>query len=204
MPGYAQAQINQGIRTNQQQAAYQQMAQATSKPADDNKTAEKLWSEHLQSQKPIPMALPPSVVGQQRDRTLSQSSLDNQALTPTNATPSLSGAEARTPKTGSATPQTNNDTLSNTPNLSNDARAASIGSPTVAVKSADVDIATESPAGQDKSVAYIPKTRNVDTYGGVDLKYFDKFEIRPMLPTINELGKNICYRRLSLLLCLGC
>ncbi|KAI9484320.1 hypothetical protein BDB00DRAFT_792970 [Zychaea mexicana] len=38
------------------------------------------------------------------------------------------------------------------------------------------------------TISYIPKTRNVETYGGVDLKYFDKFDIKPMMPHFNELG----------------
>ncbi|SAM02930.1 hypothetical protein [Absidia glauca] len=37
-------------------------------------------------------------------------------------------------------------------------------------------------------VTYIPKTRQVESYGGVDLKYFEKYEIRPAIPTIEELG----------------
>ncbi|KAI8093229.1 uncharacterized protein BX664DRAFT_103127 [Halteromyces radiatus] len=37
-------------------------------------------------------------------------------------------------------------------------------------------------------VIYHPKTRQVETHGGVDLKYFDKFEIRPAIPYIEELG----------------
>lgn len=40
-------------------------------------------------------------------------------------------------------------------------------------------------------VTYMPKTRNVETYGGVDLKYFDKFDIKPLIPHSSELGK--CY-----------
>lgn len=35
---------------------------------------------------------------------------------------------------------------------------------------------------------YIPKTRNVETYGGIDLKYFEKFEIKPVVPHLGELG----------------
>ncbi|CAO3609083.1 unnamed protein product [Cunninghamella blakesleeana] len=37
-------------------------------------------------------------------------------------------------------------------------------------------------------ITYVPKTRNVETYGGVDLKYFDKFEIKPMVAHLSELG----------------
>lgn len=37
-------------------------------------------------------------------------------------------------------------------------------------------------------VTYVPKTRNVETYGGVDLKYFDMFEIKPMVAQLPELG----------------
>ncbi|KAI8991944.1 hypothetical protein BDF20DRAFT_904325 [Mycotypha africana] len=44
------------------------------------------------------------------------------------------------------------------------------------------------PVTPQQKIAYIPKTRNVDTYGGVDLKYFDKFEIKPLTPHLNELG----------------
>ncbi|ORX50561.1 hypothetical protein DM01DRAFT_1409068 [Hesseltinella vesiculosa] len=40
----------------------------------------------------------------------------------------------------------------------------------------------------DNLVTYVPKTRNIETYGGVDLKYFDKFEIRPMVAQLAELG----------------
>lgn len=29
----------------------------------------------------------------------------------------------------------------------------------------------------------------VDTYGGVDLKYFDKFDVKPLMPSYKELGK---------------
>lgn len=39
-----------------------------------------------------------------------------------------------------------------------------------------------------RRITYIPKTRNVETYGGIDLKYFDKFEIKPPVPHLNELG----------------
>lgn len=39
-----------------------------------------------------------------------------------------------------------------------------------------------------QQITYIPKTRNVETYGGIDLKYFDKFEIKPPVPHLNELG----------------
>ncbi|ORZ00819.1 hypothetical protein BCR43DRAFT_485855 [Syncephalastrum racemosum] len=39
-----------------------------------------------------------------------------------------------------------------------------------------------------KLVTYMPKTRNVETYGGVDLKYFDKFDIKPLIPHSSELG----------------
>lgn len=46
----------------------------------------------------------------------------------------------------------------------------------------------ESSTTPQQKVTYIPKTRNVDTYGGVDLKYFDKFEIKPPVPHITELG----------------
>ncbi|KAI8331247.1 hypothetical protein BC941DRAFT_439420 [Chlamydoabsidia padenii] len=46
----------------------------------------------------------------------------------------------------------------------------------------------QSPMQPSNSVTYIPKTRQVETYGGVDLKYFEKFEIRPPFPTIEELG----------------
>ncbi|ORZ17835.1 hypothetical protein BCR42DRAFT_412600 [Absidia repens] len=38
------------------------------------------------------------------------------------------------------------------------------------------------------TVTYIPKTRQVESYGGVDLKYFEKFEIRPAIPYLEELG----------------
>lgn len=52
--------------------------------------------------------------------------------------------------------------------------------------------AVASPDYQQKlpqqQITYIPKTRNVETYGGVDLKYFDKFEIKPPVPHLNELG----------------
>lgn len=41
---------------------------------------------------------------------------------------------------------------------------------------------------QHQQITYIPKTRNVETYGGIDLKYFDKFEIKPPVPHLNELG----------------
>lgn len=56
-------------------------------------------------------------------------------------------------------------------------------------------VATSSPEQQQQvkklpqqQITYIPKTRNVETYGGVDLKYFDKFEIKPPVPHLNELG----------------
>lgn len=45
-----------------------------------------------------------------------------------------------------------------------------------------------SPQLPKQQITYIPKTRNVETYGGVDLKYFDKFEIKPPVPHLNELG----------------
>jgi len=44
------------------------------------------------------------------------------------------------------------------------------------------------PQQPKQQITYIPKTRNVETYGGVDLKYFDKFEIKPPVPHLNELG----------------
>jgi hypothetical protein len=90
----------------------------------------------------------------------------------------------------SGTPQQLHDSPSNGP-LATDVRVAAQGSPSQTVKAADSEAATQSPlsAGPDKNVTYIPKTRNVDTYGGVDLKYFDRYEIRPMLPTVGELGK---------------
>lgn len=86
------------------------------------------------------------------------------------------------------TPQSMSEAMSNGPQTT-DVHAISHDSPSQGAKTADAETVVQSPAGQDKSVTYIPKTRNVDTYGGVDLKYFDKYEIRPMLPTINELGK---------------
>ncbi|KAG0181331.1 hypothetical protein DFQ29_008691 [Apophysomyces sp. BC1021] len=46
---------------------------------------------------------------------------------------------------------------------------------------------SQSPA-ETPIVTYVPKTRNVETYGGVDLKYFDKFEIKPAIPHLGELG----------------
>ncbi|KAF7724151.1 hypothetical protein EC973_001276 [Apophysomyces ossiformis] len=46
---------------------------------------------------------------------------------------------------------------------------------------------SQSPA-EVPTVTYVPKTRNVETYGGVDLKYFDKFEIKPAIPQLGELG----------------
>ena len=48
-------------------------------------------------------------------------------------------------------------------------------------------------ASQTSTIPYIPKTRNVETYGGVDLKYFDKFDIKPMIPHFNELGMSFFY-----------
>ncbi|CEG75877.1 hypothetical protein RMATCC62417_10853 [Rhizopus microsporus] len=42
--------------------------------------------------------------------------------------------------------------------------------------------------GSPVQATYIPKTRNVETYGGIDLKYFDKFEIKPPVPHLGELG----------------
>ncbi|OZJ06946.1 hypothetical protein BZG36_00139 [Bifiguratus adelaidae] len=42
--------------------------------------------------------------------------------------------------------------------------------------------------GAPRSQCYVPKTRHVDTFGGVNLQYFKDFQIRPMFPTINELG----------------
>ncbi|KAI9020854.1 hypothetical protein CLU79DRAFT_754067 [Phycomyces nitens] len=54
-------------------------------------------------------------------------------------------------------------------------------SPKITDKSSEKD---EEPA----LVTYVPKTRNVETYGGIDLKYFDKFEIKPAIPHLGELG----------------
>ncbi|KAI9322729.1 hypothetical protein BX666DRAFT_653495 [Dichotomocladium elegans] len=41
---------------------------------------------------------------------------------------------------------------------------------------------------QSQLTTYVPKTRTVDTYGGVDLKYFDKFDLKPLVPHFAELG----------------
>lgn len=47
---------------------------------------------------------------------------------------------------------------------------------------------SSTPQTPQQQITYISKTRNVDTYGGIDLKYFDKFEIKPPMPHISELG----------------
>lgn len=36
---------------------------------------------------------------------------------------------------------------------------------------------------------YMPKTRNVDTYGGIELKYFEKFDLKQPFATLSDLGK---------------
>ncbi|RUS30397.1 hypothetical protein BC938DRAFT_479440, partial [Jimgerdemannia flammicorona] len=56
----------------------------------------------------------------------------------------------------------------------------------VAAPNSSSGSATTTPARQLKHV-YLPKTRSVDTYGGIELKYFEKFEIRPPFATINDL-----------------
>ncbi|KAI7866166.1 hypothetical protein BDF14DRAFT_883251 [Spinellus fusiger] len=63
-------------------------------------------------------------------------------------------------------------------------------------RSPAIETAQSSPKPRDKFekeeeptlVTYVPKTRNVETYGGIDLKYFDKFEIKPVIPHLVELG----------------
>ncbi|KAI9287903.1 hypothetical protein BC943DRAFT_317352 [Umbelopsis sp. AD052] len=183
--GAGQSQMNQPTRMQaQQQPDYAQMAQANMKASEDKPSPEKLWSEHLQSQKPIPMALPPSIAQQARARTASQSSLDTTQVVTPSATPSMSAAEPHL-STNNSTPQQ----LHESPQAI-DTRVAMQGSPSQGIKTNDNEATTQSPAsaGHDKNFTYIPKTRNVDTYGGVDLKYFDRYEIRPMLPTIGELG----------------
>ena len=184
-----QPQMNQPTRMQAQQPDYAQMAQANMKASEDKPSPEKLWSEHLQSQKPIPMALPPSIAQQARARTASQSSQDNSQVVTPSATPSMPASESHM-SANSSTPQPVHDSPSNGPHAI-ETRVATQGSPSQGNKANDNETATQSPAsaGHDKNVTYIPKTRNVDTYGGVDLKYFDRYEIRPMLPTISELGK---------------
>jgi hypothetical protein len=180
-----QPQMNQPTRMQAQQPDYAQMAQANMKASEDKPSPEKLWSEHLQSQKPIPMALPPSIAQQARARTASQSSQDNSQVVTPSATPSMPATESHM-SANSSTPQQLHDSPQ-----AIDTRVATQGSPSQGIKANDNEATTQSPvsAGHDKNVTYIPKTRNVDTYGGVDLKYFDRYEIRPMLPTIGELGK---------------
>jgi len=39
-----------------------------------------------------------------------------------------------------------------------------------------------------QKVAYIPKTRTVDTYGGIDLRVFERLSVPLNLPALLELG----------------
>lgn len=71
--------------------------------------------------------------------------------------------------------------------------AAATSSTTAATPTDQKDASTQpppppTPQQPKQQITYIPKTRNVETYGGVDLKYFDKFEIKPPVPHLNELG----------------
>ncbi|KAL1919563.1 uncharacterized protein VTP21DRAFT_2256 [Calcarisporiella thermophila] len=49
------------------------------------------------------------------------------------------------------------------------------------------DVTSNSSATPRKK-PYVPKTRVIETYGGIDVKYFEKFDLKPQFPSINDLG----------------
>jgi hypothetical protein len=110
--------------------------------------------------------------------------------------------QSATPGSAHSTPRQQHQKLENingTPQMSPakppSMRTGSIDASSLNKASPSPKLNTEvaSPASMDTTqdkpqVTYIPKTRNVETYGGVDLKYFDKFEIKPPVPHLGELG----------------
>lgn len=90
-------------------------------------------------------------------------------------------APSQPPKTETPSPKPSPAVKNEASNSPNPAAAAAAGSQS---QSAENKGSTQS-----SLTTYVPKTRNVDTYGGVDLKYFDKFDIKPMVPHFTELGE---------------
>jgi hypothetical protein len=96
-------------------------------------------------------------------------------------------AAVQTPN-GKSTPMTPagaTATITTSPSPKPSTVPSETASPSVIIASTDQKNSPQLPKQQ---ITYIPKTRNVETYGGVDLKYFDKFEIKPPVPHLNELG----------------
>ncbi|CAO3614345.1 unnamed protein product [Cunninghamella echinulata] len=52
----------------------------------------------------------------------------------------------------------------------------------------DTLLTSDQPTTVSVTVTYIPKTRHVETYGGIDLEYFKNFEIKHYGPYFKELG----------------
>ncbi|KAI8062561.1 hypothetical protein BC940DRAFT_308552 [Gongronella butleri] len=46
---------------------------------------------------------------------------------------------------------------------------------------------SQGPKG-DEVTMYVPHVRTIESYGGVDLKYFDKYELKPLVVQLAELG----------------
>ncbi|ORX54411.1 hypothetical protein DM01DRAFT_1407271 [Hesseltinella vesiculosa] len=96
---------------------------------------------------------------------------------PTHASPSPRHASANVPSP-TASPSMDQPSLASAPLPSSATpQQLSSSSPT-----------TDASTTTAKLSVYIPKTRLVDTYGGIDVKYFDKFNVRPPIPFIEELG----------------
>lgn len=102
------------------------------------------------------------------------------------AKPGSPGPSTEANRAPSQPPKTETPSPKPSPAVKNEAS----NSPNPAAAAASQSQSTENKGSTQSSLTtYVPKTRNVDTYGGVDLKYFDKFDIKPMVPHFTELGE---------------